>query len=134
MNYATPFALLSAELSTLPADINETRHLWMERMLINAALPFSVVQGSYKGGRKFAFLVLLPKGYDSLEYRTVMALARLNHQDSILYVSDQGRASLFYCDGRKEYVGVFRAVPAAEAEALGSWTRDTQGNYYVVAP
>jgi len=122
-----PFAVISAELSTLNAEGNAPRTAALRRDLDKAGARFASVLGSYKGSRENSFAVLLPT---YAGWHAVQVLGRRYDQESVLLVNADRSAALHYYDGRCESVGTWTAVDSVEG--LDAWTQDGSGQYYAV--
>jgi hypothetical protein len=102
---------ISAELSSLPAVVNESRTLRLGLALRAAGAEYISVDGIYKGTRERSYMVR------GVPLEAALSLGAAFGQESILAVDGSGAARLVYMDGRPDVsLGVARqAQPSDDA-------------------
>lgn len=131
MRISQPFAIISAELSSLSNAENARRTEWL-RQKLRTYEPVEC-EGSYQGSKEQSFIVILPSGDSGGElYGLVRSLARALNQESILYVDASGAAWLDYVQGAQETesIGHFKEVEKAVALEASAYTK-VVGRYFV---
>lgn len=128
MNTIRPFTILSGDRADLPDDENAQRTEFLTRQLQNENIQTLPVRGRFAGTPEHSVLV-----FDTDEYRdeTVHRLANAYHQDSLLHVDANRRASLESLqDGTRTELGTFREVSASEAASLRAFTQTSDGRFF----
>lgn len=136
MNTRTPFYLLSAARSHLPAELNEDRTLFMRARLAGEGVRTMEVDGCYKGTRELA--VLIPAVQQEMPMENILDLvkrnARLYEQETYLYVDTNGYSTLHDADGALvASLGRWHEVDESEAIRLDAYTKTPDGRYWSAA-
>ncbi len=131
MRNGQPYAMISAERSDATPQENARNTQMLGQYLQANGLRSAPVQGSYQGVPEHSYAVQTPsveaQGY-------VNKLGQVFKQDSVMHVDANQNATLHYGDGRQEWLGSMKQVPASEAQSLPGWSRDENGNFYTVKP
>lgn len=129
-----PFTILSAERGERTPAENVLHTTKLDQQLRALGLPHEPTDGVYMGGtpeKGFAVSTDTPASQ-----ATVEQLAKLHDQESVLHVGANGDGKFKYTTGEKagteEPMGNFQMVPKDEAEKAVGFTRDTNGNHYVL--
>lgn len=129
-----PFTILSAERGERTPAENVVHTTKLDQQLRALGLPHEPTDGVYMGGtpeKGFAVSTNTPEAQ-----ATVEQLAKLHDQESVLHVGANGDGKFKYTTGEKagteEPMGNFQMVPKDEAQKAVGFTRDTQGNHYVL--
>ena len=127
LNY-NQFVLLSAELSHLTLEENNTRTNQLELMLRHSGFKPVLMKGVYKGSSEISFFVPVTRN-DDIERLEFIAFDRFN-QESILVQYSDGHSRLHY-PNHIEYIGKVREITEHEALTLGNYTYyPKQRRYY----
>lgn len=131
MRNGQPYAMVSAERPDATPQENAQRTQLLGQVLQASGMRSAPTQGSYQGVTEHSYAVQTPSPKASDFVNKVAAQFK---QDSVMHVDENQNATMHYGDGRQEWLGGMKQVPASEAQALPGWTRDTQGNFYTVKP
>ena len=122
------FVLLSAELSHLTLEENNTRTNQLELMLRHSGFKPVFMVGRYKGEQENSFFVPITR-IDDIERLEFIAFDRFG-QESILVQYSDGHSRLHY-PNHIEYIGKVREITEHEALTLGNYTYyPKQRRYY----
>lgn len=122
------FVLLSAELSHLTLEENNTRTNQLELMLKHSGFKPVLMKGVYKGSSEISFFVPVTRN-DDIERLEFIAFDRFQ-QESILVQYSDGHSRLHY-PNHIEYIGKVREITEHEALTLGNYTYyPKQRRYY----
>jgi len=126
----TQFVLLSAELSHLTLEENNTRTNQLELMLKQSGFKPVLMKGVYKGSSETSFFVPVTRN-DDIERLEFIAFDRFQ-QESILVQYSDGHSRLHYPNHIK-YIGKVREIPKQEAVKRDAYTFNPKlGKYYAV--
>ena len=129
LNY-NQFVLISAELSHLTPEENNTRTNQLELMLKHSGFKPVLMKGVYKGSSEISFFVPTTRN-DDIERLEFIAFDRFQ-QESILVQYSDGHSRLHY-PNHIEYLGKLREVPIPKAFSGDSYTFYPRlGKYYAV--
>lgn len=131
MRNGQPYAMVSAERPDQTPQENAQRTQLLGQILQANGMRSAPTQGSYQGVPEHSYAVQTPSA-GSMQF--VNNVAQQFKQDSVMHVDANQNATLHYGDGRQEWLGSMKQVPAAEAGELPGWMRDTSGNFYTVKP
>jgi len=127
LNY-NQFVLLSAELSHLTLEENNTRTNQLELMLRHSGFKPVLMKGVYKGSSEISFFVPVTRN-DDIERLEFIAFDRFG-QESILVQYSDGHSRLHYPD-HVEYIGKVREITKQEAFKRDAYTFYPKlGKYY----
>lgn len=138
MNTATPFMIVTSDLSSDSETLNARKRVLLERQLTLRGLEWRRVEGVYQGAHEHGYKVLVP---DQRTEHEVLVLAWRYQQESVLHVAANGWATLQFVAGddaalpgeikRVEPLGFWRAFePAHEGNVLPeSYTRIRYGDH-----
>lgn len=114
MNPPNSFMLFTSDLASDTDTLNARKRQLLERQLQARGLDWRKVQGSYKGTPEHSYMVQTP---DTKAEHEVLVLAWRYAQESVLYVSPNGYASLWYVAGDNA------AIPGEveRVEPVGFW-------------
>lgn len=138
-----PFMIVSAERSTMTAEINAQRTSELRGLLCanGNALEFYQVTGSYQNVEEQSFLVPVT-GLDSYLAMQILRTAYRYGQDTVMYVDQTGAAFIIPAARHGHApafpaadwsIGKWHTVPAVKAFLRDGWTMDSEGNYYATA-
>jgi len=126
----TQFVLLSAELSHLTLEENNTRTNQLELMLKQSGFKPVLMKGVYKGSSETSFFVPVTRN-DDIERLEFIAFDRFQ-QESILVQYSDGHSRLHYPNHIK-YIGKVREITKQEAVKRDAYTFNPKlGKYYAV--
>ena len=129
LNY-NQFVLISAELSHLTPEENNTRTNQLELMLKHSGFKPVLMKGVYKGSSEISFFVPTTR-IDDIERLEFIAFDRFQ-QESILVQYSDGHSRLHFPD-HIEYLGKLREVTIPKAFSGDSYTFYPRlGKYYAV--
>lgn len=120
------FAIISAELSHLGAEVNAERTKELQHALEVRGIGFKPLKGKYKGTTESSFIV---------EMRSVVEdIAASFEQESILVLDPWNNAKLVFTNSEQvENIGKLIKVTSDEALALDAWSyRPDLNQYYAV--
>ena len=124
----TQFVLLSAELSHLSPEENNTRTNQLELMLKHHGFKPVLMKGVYKGSSEISFFVPMTH-VDDIVHLEFIAFDRFQ-QESILVQYSDGHSRLHY-PNHVEYIGKVREVTKNVAETKDAYTFYPKlGKYY----
>lgn len=124
------FTVISAEREALADETNRLRTVMLTERLSDEGFPFLPVRGSYKGRPEASFVVPV-RGIADLQI--VQRLAAEFLQESILYVSEAGRAELLFTSGQTvTYIGTWQPVDLEQAAELDAFTKVGERFYAVI--
>ena len=127
LNY-TQFVLLSAELSHLTLEENNTRTNQLELMLKHHGFKPVLMKGVYKGSSEISFFVPMTH-VDDIVHLEFIAFDRFQ-QESILVQYSDGHSRLHY-PNHVEYIGKVREVTKDTALTKDAYTFYPKlGKYY----
>ena len=127
LNY-NQFVLLSAELSHLTLEENNTRTNQLELMLKHSGFKPVLMKGVYKGSSEISFFVPVTRN-DDIERLEFIAFDRFQ-QESILVQYSDGHSRLHY-PNHVEYIGKIREVTRPQAFESDCYTFYPKlGKYY----
>lgn len=127
LNY-NQFVLLSAELSHLTPEENNTRTNQLELMLRHSGFKPVLMKGVYKGSSEISFFVPTER-IDDIERLEFIAFDRFQ-QESILVQYSDGHSRLHY-PNHVEYIGKVREITKEVALTKDCYTfYPKQGKYY----
>ncbi len=131
MNTETPFYILSAARSDLDVHENAARSETLHAQLRAQGIAVAECTGCYHGTTESSLIVFDNTPGTLTVHDTVMRLARVYGQESVLAIDANRAASLIYCDdGRLESLGILVNVSRADAEQCDAWT-ERAGQFYV---
>lgn len=131
MRNGQPYAMISAERPNQTPQENAQRTQLLGQILQASGMRSAPTQGSYQGVPEHSYAVQTPS---PAAQQFVNRVAQQFQQDSVMHVDENQNATLHYGDGRQEWLGSMKQVPADEAGKLPGWTRDASGNFYTVKP
>ena len=120
--------ILSAELSTLQPNENDTRTLNLMDTFRASEIAFKRVTGVYKGIKEVSFVVVPKNDNDE---RLIMSIANHFHQECVLSLDKLRNASLVFPDGKTQKIGRFVNVAEKIATKFDNYTIDGN-NFFVV--
>lgn len=109
--------IISAELSNEGPLENMRATIELETELINANVPYKPLLGSYKGKEEASFLVV---GFEHFDL--IKSLMKRFKQESVLSVTPQRRAYLYFGGDKTEFLGDFGMLTEDKARKLGNWS------------
>ena len=122
------FVILSAELSHLTVEENNTRTNQLELMLNKLGFKPVLMNGVYKGSSEISFFVPVTRN-DDIERLEFIAFDRFN-QESILVQYSDGHSRLHY-PNHIEHIGKVREITKQEAFKRDAYTFYPKlGKYY----
>jgi len=122
------FVILSAELSHLTLEENNTRTNQLELMLRHSGFKPVLMKGVYKGSSEISFFVPVIRN-DDIERLEFIAFDRFN-QESILVQYSDGHSRLHY-PNHIEHIGKVREITKQEAFKRDAYTFYPKlGKYY----
>ena len=128
LNY-TQFVLLSAELSHLSPEENNTRTNQLESMLKHHGFKPVLMKGVYKGSSEISFYVPMTHTENDVIHLECIAFDRFQ-QESILVQYSDGHSRLHY-PNHVEYIGKVREVTKDVALTKDAFTFYPKlGKYY----
>ena len=118
--------ILSAELKSLEKHVNYGRTQNLKRLLDSKKYNYVEALGSYKGSQEKSFVV------DASEdiIQQLRSLADFFKQESILVVDELQKATLIYCNGKKESIG--EMISVSSLKGLENWTMINNDLMYTV--
>lgn len=131
MRNGQPYAMISAERPDQTPRENAQRSQLLGQILQAAGMRSAPTQGSYQGVPEHSYAVQTPSAGSQ---QFVNRVAQQFGKDSVMHIDTNQNATLHYGDGRQEWLGSMKQIPASEAQTLPGWTRDTSGNFYTVKP
>jgi len=131
MRNGVPYVMVSAERQDAPPQENARNTQILGQYLQAAGLRSAPTQGQYLGVPEHSYAVSTPTP-QAADF--VNKVAQQFKQDSVMHVDANQNATLHYGDGRQEWLGAMKQVPASEASTYAGWTRDENGNFYTVKP
>lgn len=137
MRSGQPYTLLSANRADATPSQNHANLIQMGQTLKAMGANFAHTQGAFKEAGQSApsiepsFAVHAPN--EAMRSR-LEALASRYNQDSVIHVDENNNASYKNLGGDQQSgsIGTMQKVPQAEAEASPGWTKDAQGNHYII--
>lgn len=122
---------VSVYKSDLTVEQNHANHVKASGLLTLEGISFQVVKGVYKGEAELTFL-LSNTDFTKHIANVLMAfnLGMLFNQESILEVSNDGRATLKYIDGESKDIGELKEVSETEALASDAYTLEPVSKRY----
>ena len=122
------FVILSAELSHLTLEENNTRTNQLELMLKHSGFKPVLMKGVYKGSSEISFFVPITR-IDDIERLEFIAFDRFQ-QESILVQYSDGHSRLHY-PNHVEHIGKVREITKEVALTKDCYTfYPKQGKYY----
>jgi hypothetical protein len=133
MRSGEPYSMISSERPGAPTPENISRTQVLGQMLRKNEMTAAPAIGSFQGAPERSFSVATPTDAARTQ---VENMGKAFGRDSVLHVDADGTATLKNLNGAQpdQVLGKMTKVPQGEAESHASWTRDAQGNHYVVKP
>jgi hypothetical protein len=127
-----PFSIISADRDNRTPGENAAHRTQLERQLKDLGAEHVPTEVVYKGGPPEKSLVVY---HDTPETKSqIEALAAKHDQDSVLHVDEHRDGVFRYGDGTQQQIGKLRPTDQKTAEASEGFTRDADGNHYILQP
>jgi hypothetical protein len=127
----TPFSVVTAERGERTPEENVAHTTQLRNQLKASGLQPQPTEGVYQGGTpEKGFAVKTPTDQSKT---LVEKLAAKHDQESVLHVDkDRNGVFKYMADGREEPMGKFEATSPEDAQKQISYTRDANGQHYVL--
>jgi hypothetical protein len=127
----TPFSVVTAERGERTPEENVAHTTQLRNQLKASGLQPQPTEGVYQGGTpEKGFAVKTPTDQSKT---LVEKLAAKHDQESVLHVDkDRNGVFKYMADGREEPIGKFEATSPEDAQKQISYTRDANGQHYVL--